>query len=713
MPIKAEDGTFYIRQDGGGKASARAMDNGSQLPVSHVRYDKFGFRDQSPNIPSCPNLGTGIKYIEGDDKNPDGGGKWRYVYCTEFAKTSPGNGIVLEHLGWAGREVGYALYYGAVYYGQPCRYQPYSTGDWQMDYFVTQVAVHILNGEFTLDAAWNGFMKSSASEAEIRLAYDRIYRMVTDARNPANYGGFTPEGWLDMGNSTFALNGYQDSWYQDGGNYISSGVFHAEFQGYYGYDFKEQLTGYEVRTEEGVQVRKKGEQTYADFDLAVKAEQYKKWQLTGKTVPVNVKASLPRYWGAGIYSSPERDDIQNVCFLTWTSAGGIAEFHQSAALNIPKVTQDLTIDKRDADTGEELSGAKFSLWAFDGKNYSRKAGTFAEQGNGKYVCRGVDYTSTQSGRFLIREDAAPKGYDKNYQKENASDEEDYQRYGGRQIQMTENGFRSDRLSNPLVFRNKKLIPEAELSVMKYDIDNGGNLEGAEFSVYEWDSGKGRYRDEPVQKLVYNKTELKYKTQRSLVKNQGNQGKFLVRETKMPKGYHCPWEKEITVTEPGKVTLELEAPNYPGRNFTVYKKILKEEINWEHGNPTFFFKIAGKDLEGKEHSYHCFIEFTPEQMGQKGEYLTGEATVTDIPAGVYRAEELEDVMRYILTDAGSDQDNVQVEKNPAGMVNGVEKIQAVVTADLRLKDGSVTFTNRKVLYQEYSDNAAVVNHFGAS
>ena len=51
----------------------------------------------------------------------------------------------MQFKGWSNRKVAYALYYGALYYGYPCRYEPYSTGDWQMDYFVTQVAVHILN----------------------------------------------------------------------------------------------------------------------------------------------------------------------------------------------------------------------------------------------------------------------------------------------------------------------------------------------------------------------------------------------------------------------------------------------------------------------------------------------------------------------------------------------------------------------------------------
>lgn len=72
----------------------------------------------------------------------------------------------MQFKGWSNRKVAYALYYGALYYGYPCRYEPYSTGDWQMDYFVTQVAVHILNGEFTLAAARNGMNKSNATTAE-------------------------------------------------------------------------------------------------------------------------------------------------------------------------------------------------------------------------------------------------------------------------------------------------------------------------------------------------------------------------------------------------------------------------------------------------------------------------------------------------------------------------------------------------------------------
>ena len=48
-------------------------------------------------------------------------------------------------------------------------------------------------------------------------------------------------------------------------------------------------------------LKKTGNQTYADFQAAIPQAQYRKWQLTGMQIPITVTASLPRYWGGGIY----------------------------------------------------------------------------------------------------------------------------------------------------------------------------------------------------------------------------------------------------------------------------------------------------------------------------------------------------------------------------------------------------------------------------
>lgn len=701
---------FYI-QEHAPKIAARSFNNASQLPVSNVRYDHFLATDGYTSTASSPNLGVGVKYIEGDDKNVDGGGKWRYVYCLQFAKDSPAGGLGMQYVGWANRKISYALYYGAVYYGYMCRYSPYSTGNWQMDYFVTQMAIHVLNDEFTMEAFRRGLNRSAATQAEKDLVYNRVEMIVNDANNPANYGGFTSDGWLDMSTGSFSLSGYQDTWTLNGGNYISGGVFHPVFKSYYGYEFCEQITGCEIQVPSGVSVRKKSSKTYADFDLAIMENQYRQWQLTGKTIPVTVKITIPRYWGGGIYRCMEADNFQEVCFLTWGSEGGTAAFSQTANLHITKTTQQMTIDKKDAQTGKALSGAVFSLWAYDGTKYSKKVGTFQDQKNGSYVLKGIDYTAAIDGQFLIKEESPPASYASAYQPENAADAQDLEAYGGRTIKMSADGFSSDKVTQPLIFKDEKLTPQAKVSVMKYDIDTGAGLMGAEFAVYEWSSKSGAYRDTAVCTLDYDAVKQKYVTVEPLVRTEDNAGKFLVKEVKLPDGYHCGWSEEIVISEPGTTELELTAPNYPGRNFTFIKRIRRDEIVWAHGNPTFFFRLWGTDLDSKKHQYYCHVEFTPDAVsGQRGEYVTLEAVIRDIPAGIYQAEETEDTLRYLLTSAGSEDENVRVEIKSAGAVNGTEKITANVTADLRTGDGSVTYENRKVFYDELSDNTAVTNHF---
>lgn len=708
--VKAEENGFYVDESNGG-AAVFSFDNGAKQPVSSQRYDKFSWSATNPGTASMPNLGVGIKYIENDQNNPDGGGKRRYVYCLDFAKDSPTGGLLMQYTGWAGRKVAYAMYYGAVYYGFPCRYEPYSTGNWEMDYFVTQMAVHILNGEFTLDAFHKALKKGSASAGEQELAYDRTARIVNGANNPGNYDGFTPDGWLDMGQSTFSLEGYQDKWKQEGDIFSLDGVFHPVFRSYYGFDFCEQLTSYDIQVPEGVRVRAKGNQLYADFDLAVEAKQFQDWKLTGKEIPVTVSASLPRYWGSGIYQyQGGSSNFQRVCFLTWGQAGGISEFSQNVQLHIPKEVRPLTIYKKDAKTGEALAGAVFSLWAYDGTAYSKKLGLFEDRGDGSYCYPQVDYTSTAGGWFLIREDSPPRYYQEIYQMENTSDEENYQIYGGREVRMTAEDFRSDRVSEPFIFRDKKLDPKGELEILKFDHDTGKPLEGAELSVYEWDQNEGGYKGQPIQKLVYAKETEKYHTAAPLEKTEGNAGKFKIRETKMPEGYQCPWEKEVVLTEPGTVTIKLEAPNYPLRRFVIEKKIAAADINWDHGNPVFFYRIAGTDLTGRKHSYQCYTEFRKGEGKADGDYLCMEKEVGGIPAGVYKVEEIAGVLRYILTDAIAGSENVKVSVQPAGLVNGAEKITAQAEADLREQNGCMTFINKKVMHDEYSDNGVKTNHF---
>ena len=133
--------------------------------------------------------------------------------------------------------------------------------------------------------------------------------------------------------------------------------------------------------------------------------------------------------------------------------------------------------------------------------------------------------------------------------------------------------------------------------------------------------------------------------------------------------------------------------------------------WEHGNPTFFFQLSGVDLDGNPHQYQCHVEFREDETAvQSDGYLAAQAVIQNIPPGTYQAEELPFSLRYLLTGAESTDENVQIQVTPVDKVNGLTRVTANVQADLIRGDGSVTFTNRKALFDELSDNSIVVNHF---
>lgn len=687
----------------------RSVDNGSSQQVNSVRFDKF-YTEVGLGTSYNPQLAMGIKYIDHDNETPDADGKWRYVYCLNFNKSSPTGQLLTYKGGWTNRKIAYCLYYGAMFWKQPCRYPKYRTGDWQLDYFVTQVAVHVLNGEFTLSSAFGQIDDAAGATADEKaLAKDRINKLVNDANDGGNYASFTGDGWFDASaQATFSITTPSDfAAVTDG---YATGYSTPTFKTAYDLDMKEQITGFNVTTTNGVNVQKKDTKTYSDFRLFIKTAQYKSWQLTGKTVSTTVKATAPKWWGGGIYTAPSGSEYQDCVLWTYTTAGGSFTKTASFDKEIPKKTFTLNIQKKDAETGAGLTGAVFSLWAYDGSVYSKKLGTFTDKGGGKYSYTGIDYTKTKDGWFLIKEDKPPKDYHPEYVIYNNADKENYVKHGGREVKLTVDGFEWDGVPDGAIFKDNPVTPKADIAVKKTDADTGEILEGAGFQVREWDKTAKAYKKTAYRTLKYDTVAKRYVTEKPVERTDSNEGKFKVIETKLPNGYQCPWEKEIEITEKRIVTLNLEAVNYPERNLTIHKKIQVDEITWAHGNPTFLFSVNGVDIDGEEHSYHRIVEFTKDyvEKHQTDGYVTLGTTITGIPAGEYKVMEDTPVMRYILTDAVAGSGNVSVIKNDVEKINGFMKIQADVSADLRPADGNVTFENHKTHFDKVSHNSTVIN-----
>ncbi len=126
-----------------------------------------------------------------------------------------------------------------------------------------------------------------------------------------------------------------------------------------------------------------------------------------------------------------------------------------------------------------------------------------------------------------------------------------------------------------------------------------------------------------------------------------------------------------------------------------KEIDTADIVWAHGNPTFLFQVSGEDIDGKKHTYHEMVEFTPANVGD-GSRTTLTAQFV-MPAGWYTAVE-EKTMRYAL-------DSIHDVRN--GSVAGN-------TAVFDLSAGGeayAAFYNRKTTDAGLTHSAAAINTIG--
>lgn len=327
----------YLTQE---NPQTRAVNNSSTIPIYSSSYGTFWAE-------------SGIKYINNDDQHPDSLGKRRLIYCLEHNKSTPTGNITFT--GWQNKRVGYALYYGCMYWGETCRYAPYSTGDWKLDYTATQAAIWVLTGEFSLDHAVNeiiGNCTGPATQEQRQLVAASCKRIVNDASNDSYYTGWNSDGWFDLslsGKTTFLVSGYQDTWTNSGdGYYRSGGAFSVTFKSYFGYDMRNQIKSMNITVPDGVNIRKANSSTFSDFDLYISEEQYLQWQKTGKDIPVTITITLPREWSAAIYSPPD-DTCQKVTFLTYRTPSDTAVFTKTITLHIPQAESEplrtLTIHK--------------------------------------------------------------------------------------------------------------------------------------------------------------------------------------------------------------------------------------------------------------------------------------------------------------------------------------------------------------------------------
>lgn len=458
-----------------------AVNNGTQLVVNaaDLIYD---FAAGSPI-----DLGMGIKYVVNDNNDPDNMGKLRYVYCLEYEKQFP-SGATSTYSGWANEKVCFAVFHGSMYLGETCRNYVYSTGNWRYDYFVTQVAIHILNNEFTLSQAVNsintavGANGNVASTADKALVIDRITKLVNAANNAssAEYAKFNADGWVDYtleGNQPrFDVSGYEDNWTATGdGYYVSGGNFQITFTTYHGSDLRNQLSSVDVTVTDGVEIRKAGNSSFSDFRLYIPEDKYNEWKGTGKEIVVTVTATFPSLWGAAMYA-PSNSDYQTTGLICPYELGQELKFEKTITLHIAAENGKLKLVKSSSQPEITNGNSCYSLedavyGVYSDSACTTEVGTLTTDANGE-----SNELTLPIGTYYVKEKEAPKGF--------YLDSKVYT------VKVT-----ADYSTEPYVLevKDRPTMDPVTILLKKVDADTGenipqntGTLAGAEFTVKYYD-----------------------------------------------------------------------------------------------------------------------------------------------------------------------------------------------------------------------------------
>lgn len=415
--IDVPDGAIMCGSNG---IATAGLNESTILPVTHSRFDWFAWSLTNPGTPANPGTGMGIKYIQGDSDSVDAEGTWRLAYCLNMFKDTPGLGNGASHnmnfTGWTKRKIAYALFYGPLYWGETARWAPYSTGNWKFDYWVTQMAVHILNGEITYDAVWNSMFNKTtiggASYNDKVLVMDRLKTIINDANNMDNYTAFDSDYWINFSKAVFDCSAPASDtgfWYDSGSNsYVLNGSFSPTLT-MKGQDWHHRASYMTVNTNVGY-INHWGSTTMHQFALHIPKAEFEQYQRTGKSIRITVDLGVPRRWGGAIYNVKGNNKIQPITLLSFDSGSDIASFHKEFNYNIPKTVGRIGVNKTSGDTtvtngngNYSLKGAVYTVYKNSG--LTDVAGTITTDDNGNGWLNDIP-----SGTYYVKETKASPGY---------------------------------------------------------------------------------------------------------------------------------------------------------------------------------------------------------------------------------------------------------------------------------------------------------------
>ena len=411
------------------------------------------------------------------------------------------------------------------------------------------------------------------------------------------------------------------------------------------------------------------------------------WYRIDITVKVKDNINLDDYVedvnGTNMYVVP------NFASSTFTYKSGtpktVKQWTNEVKVLMPLDELSIEVKKSNEVTGENIANAEFTVYEWNGTSYSGTAKKMdylpKADGTGIYRVLNLRKTDTNQGKFKIVETVTPWGHVGSWSKE---------------VVVGNNATETYEATNPM--------GTGTITVLKKG-KHGEVLSGAVYSIKAKEnivSPQGRV-------LVNAGTEVDKVTtgkDGKAVSKELYPGKYTVTETNAPQGYALnttPQDVEVKYQDKDTKVTNSSVTFVNDRLYsviTVTKEIDTADIVWEHGNPTFTFRVDGKDVLGNAHTYYETVEFTTANVGNGAKAaLSAKFTVL---AGTYTVSE-EKTARYAF---GSIHDVVNgTVSGQTAVLNVSGKKDGTETAG---PSGAATFYNVKATDEDLTHTAFVKN-----
>lgn len=358
---------------------------------------------------------------------------------------------------------------------------------------------------------------------------------------------------------------------------------------------------------------------------------------------------------------------------------------------VPDMQAEIEIEKTDEKTGEYLEGAEFTVYSWDelrGKYASGIPMTYDKERQ-RYISGPLVYHPENQGRFLVKETKNPDGYTGSFSEEIS-------------IEDLKPGERK-RFS---FHAENSPLQHPHIEIIKMDQDTRELLSGAEFTLYEWNNEDKAYTGR--REILEYDTETERYISTDLLETKENEGKFLVKETRNPKGYQGDWEQEIDLKDEEAI-YQYTVTNMCIREIYGMLKIRKicESSRMLLKDAEFQIFAWNAEKEAYEEQEYCKMEF----QETSGCYESGKLVADRQNQGRYKVVETGNPRGYegsweqeFAISAEDQELFFEVENTPAmGKITIIKKIKE---ADIIWAHGRPVFT----FVAEGTDEAGIFHRY---